>query len=36
MKEIAELMGTTEQAVRQSLSRARRTILQQYNIPPSL
>ncbi|MBR1521953.1 MAG: sigma-70 family RNA polymerase sigma factor [Bacteroidaceae bacterium] len=36
MKEIAELMGTTEQAVRQSLSRARRTILQQYNITPSL
>ena len=30
MKEIAELIGVTEVAVRQSLSRARRKILEQY------
>lgn len=30
MKEMAELIGVTEEAVRQSLSRARRKILEQY------
>jgi len=30
MKEVAELIGVTEEAVRQSLSRARRKILEQY------
>lgn len=31
MSEIAELIGTTEQAIRQSLSRARRAVLASYN-----
>lgn len=31
MRDIAQLIGTTEQAVRQSLSRARRSLLNQYN-----
>lgn len=31
MSEIAKITGTTEQAVRQSISRARRTILKNYN-----
>ena len=30
MKDIAELVGSTEMMVRQSLSRARRKILEQY------
>ena len=30
MKDIAELIGTTEVAVRQSLSRARRTLMEQF------
>lgn len=30
MRDIAELVGTTEQAVRQSLSRARRTLKERY------
>ena len=30
MREVAELLGVTEEAVRQSLSRARRKILEQY------
>lgn len=34
MSEIAEIIGTTEQAIRQSLSRARRTILREYNKKP--
>lgn len=31
MSEIAQMIGTTEQAIRQSLSRARRTVLLSYN-----
>lgn len=31
MSDIAKITGTTEQAVRQSISRARRTILKNYN-----
>lgn len=31
MEDIARIAGTTEQAVRQSISRARRTILKNYN-----
>lgn len=32
MSDIAKITGTTEQAVRQSISRARRTILKNYNL----